>query len=321
MVKKYAMKVMRERCGSLAVALVSAALLLFGAAAAKGSDFSSWGPAVNLAAINTTANEGCPIVSPDGLVLYIASNRIGGNGALDIWFSRRDSRDDPWGAPQNAGEPINSAVDDFCPAPMRGHLFFFVSKRELPGISCGGADIYVTRPHPVLGWLEPQNLGCEVNSSEDELSPYFHEDQAGGAALYFSSNRTGNSDIYASAVLADGSFAPAQPVPGLNTIVEDARPNLRRDGLEIVFDSNRSHPGALGSQDIYVAVRASVDDPWGEPVPLGPDVNSAASETRATLSWDAQSLYFGSNRLVGGVSKAGDIYLSTREKVPGGSED
>jgi hypothetical protein len=195
---------------------------------------------------------------------------------------------------------------------MRGHRLFFVSRRSHPD-ACGGADIYVTRPHPVQGWLVPQNVGCQVNSPADEASPFYLEDESGSATLFFSSNQTGNSDIYSSVVQGDGTYGAAEPVAGLNTSFEDARPNLRRDGLEIVFDSNR--PGTLGGQDVYVSVRPNIDDPWSEPVNLGPDVNTAANETRASLSWDALSLYFGSNRP--GSEGSTDVYVSRREKTQG----
>jgi Tol biopolymer transport system component len=41
-------------------------------------------------------------------------------------------------------------------------------------------------------------------------------------------------------------------------------------------------------------------------------VNSAASETRPSLSWDATTLYFGTTR--DGTS---DIYVTTRENLTG----
>ena len=68
---------------------------------------------------------------------------------------------------------------------------------------------------------------------------------------------------------------------------------MRKDGLEVVFSSNHAYPGALGGQDVYVSTRASVDDPWSAPVNLGTAVNTAAGETRPSLSWDAQTLLFG----------------------------
>lgn len=73
----------------------------------------------------------------------MASNRPGGVGGLDIWLTKRASKSAPFGAPVNVGAPVNSPQDDFCPSPMGGGWFFFVSTR--PGC-CGDADIYVTRP-------------------------------------------------------------------------------------------------------------------------------------------------------------------------------
>ena len=92
----------------------------------------------------------------------------------------------------------------------------------------------------------------------------------------------------------------------------DARPNVSKDGLEIVWDSNRT--GGLGGQDIWSARRASTDAAWGPAVHLN-GLNSAANETRASLSWDGETLVFGSNRP--GVEGAADVFVSQRTKVTG----
>ena len=39
--------------------------------------------------VNTPSLDGCPIQSPDGLSLYLASNRPGGKGGLDVWMATR----------------------------------------------------------------------------------------------------------------------------------------------------------------------------------------------------------------------------------------
>ena len=96
-----------------AILMVVAAALLgaVGAAAAAGPHFSGWNAAQKLDEIggnspdlNTPFLDGCPIESPDGRSLYMASNRPGGLGGLDIWVASRESRDAPWGAPVNLGE-------------------------------------------------------------------------------------------------------------------------------------------------------------------------------------------------------------------------
>jgi hypothetical protein len=294
--------------------LVSGALaLVIGAAPAAARSFGEWTAARSLeslpgssSAVNTSSLDGCPIQSPDGLSLYMASNRPGGLGGIDIWVAHRASTDVGFGAPVNLGAPVNSAADDFCPTPVNGKGLFFVSRRA-GGCAANSADIYFTRRNPAQGWTTPRNLGCSMNSTADELSPAYVEEDGIGA-LYFSSGRAGNQDIYRSAQQADGSFAAPQAVAALNTGVDDSRPNVRKDGLEMVFDSSR--PGGLGATDIYAATRASTDQPWSAPVNLGPAINSAAGESRASLSWDGRTLIFGSSRPGEGST---DIYYSTRD--------
>jgi hypothetical protein len=288
------------------------------ATAAAEPRFPAWEPAQKLdeidgnsSEVNTPFLDGCPIESPDGLSLYMASNRprfIGDTRTdLDIWVAHRPSADAPFGAPVNLGEPVNSTADDLCPTPIQGKGLFFVSRKVLPG-SCGLGDIYFTRFNPKHGWSEPEHLGCGPdgpNSALDELGPSYVE-VGGRALLYFSSG----PDIYLSEKLGDGSFGPSAPVAELNGVASDIQPNVRKDGSELVFASDdSSRPGARGGFDIYVATRESVDDPWSEPVNLGDAVNSANSETRPSFSWDAQTLYFGR---APGPEGSTDIYVTIR---------
>jgi hypothetical protein len=304
--------------------MVAAGVLLAGVLAGA-MQFEDWSQAVSLesvpgtdSALNTAAQDGCPAPSKDGLTLYMASNRPGGQGGLDIWAAYRESADDPFGAPVNLGAPINTAADEFCPTPLTdGHTLLFVSTKAG---GCGGSDIYVARHHVKRGWAEPEHLDCTVNSAGDEASPFFVAEENDGA-LYFSSTRaggfvaeapgavTGDADIYASAVSAEGVVSAPALVPGAN----DFRPNVRRDALEMFFDSNRG--GGIGGLDIWSATRLTTSDPWSAPVNLGPSVNSIANETRPYLSWGGTTLYFGTTRV--GVEGAGDIFFSTRTKVTG----
>jgi hypothetical protein len=273
-----------------------------------------WGPAVSAESLpgtsselNTPSNDGCPIESPDGLSLYTATNRpdsIGGLGGIDIWVAHRPNTQSAYGAPVQLPAPINSAANDFCPTPIIGGGLFFVSNRAG---ACGGAldpgDIYFAWHRPWGGWTEPVNLGCQVNSTLGEAGPsYFF---AGGRGrLYFSSG----PDIYQSVQNWNGSFGPATPVAELNDpVAGDFRPNVRLNGLEVVFDSNRA--GTLGGQDVYVATRARTSDPWSTPVNLGPSINSAAAETRASFSLFGNRLYFGRTP---GPDGGTDIFVSTR---------
>jgi WD40 repeat protein len=302
-------------------ALLLAAVIIgaVSVATASAMHFSPWSAAQkideiggNSSELNTAFQDGCPIQSPDGLSLYMASNRPGGHGLLDIWVARRDSKNEPFGAPEDLGAPVNSAADDFCPTPVRGNGLFFVSRRSGPG-TCGLGDIYFTRFNRVHGWSEPEHLACAPegpNTALDEQGPSYFE--AGGEGyLYFSSSSAAvPGDIYASRETADDGFGPASPVAELNSGGNDIQPNVRKDGLEVVFSS----PGASGGQDVFAATRESTSEPWSVPVNLGPAVNTAAGETRPSLSWDGRDLLFGR---APGPEGSGDIYLSTRTKIAG----
>jgi WD40-like Beta Propeller Repeat len=310
---------MRKR---IKVAFVAALMSLTAlAATAQAAHYSGWSSAQkideiggNSSELNTPFQDGCPIQSPDGLSLYVATTRPRFAGDtrtdLDIWVSSRASVDAPWGTPVNLGEPVNSTADDFCPTPVRGKGLYFVSRRTTAA-SCGLGDIYFTRHDHEGEWKQPTHLACAPdgpNSALDEQGPSYFE--ADGSFLYFSrSSGAVPGDIYASEKLPDGSFGPATAVAELNSSGNDVQPNVRKDGREVVLSSNRA--GTLGGQDIWVATRDEVGDPWSAPVNLGDAVNTAAAETRPSLSWDALTLLFGRTP---GPEGIGDVYVSTRSR-------
>jgi hypothetical protein len=160
------------------------------------------------------------------------------------------------------------------------------------------------------------SLGSGVNTPAEEGEPtIFEDDVTGTITLYFASDRLGgigDFDIYASTLQPDGTFGPAVLVEELGSPWRDRMPAIRRDGLEIIFQSNR--PGSInGSADLWVSTRASTSDAWSVPVNLGPVVNSAANDGRPAISFDGTELYFHSNR-PGGFG-ALDLYVSTRTKL------
>ncbi|NIP78624.1 MAG: hypothetical protein GWM90_05230, partial [Gemmatimonadetes bacterium] len=235
--------------------------------------------------VNTAAVEGCPIESPNGQRLFFASDRAGGEGGIDIWVAHRDPERGAWIEPENLPAPVNSAFNDFCPTPLPGGVLLFVSSRP-GGCGEGTTDIYRTRHDPAMGWLEPEHLGCEVNSAGNEFSPSYVG--AGGGTLFFSSDRNGGPhEVFASARRPNGGWGTPVAVTELNAPgYSTARPNVSPSGLEIVFDSDR--PGGLGGNDIWTSTRASVFAPWSDPMNAGAGVNSAASESRPTLSRDGR---------------------------------
>lgn len=317
----------------LAIAAMSTPSAAADNAAARG--FGPWGDPHYLVAINTAAaTEGCPIESPDGRELYIASNRNapGAQGKLDIYRAFRSRYGNGWTQPENLGAPVNSPEFDYCPTPLSGHWLLFISSRAdaddcYPGATpppapAGGpapGDLYLSVQFPHGKWLPPLHLGCYPHGPSTagaEYSPSLLSAR-GESYLYFSSDGYPDSkgqDIYVSRVLRDGTVTPGKRVAELSTAADDRMPNVRRDGLEIVFSSNRAGATPF-DQDIYVATRKNIHSPWSTPERIGnPFVNTPGSETRATLSGDGTRLYFG--RKVN-ADDPGDVFVSTRSRSRG----
>lgn len=291
-----------------AVLLVAASIL---PVAADAPSYSDWGAPTAVSEVNTAAHEGCPIESPNGKQLYIASTRAGGFGKNDIWVADRSKTSDPFGPMQNLGSAINSADQEFCPTPLGGGWLLFVSDRTACGANPGQnppvGDIYITRQRHDGTWDAPQNLGCVADGSGPnftggEFGPSLVS-AYGEAYLYFSSTGTsGNHDIYRSILNADGSFETPQAVTELNSAAVDQMPNVSADGSEIVFASNRG-----GNMDIYTATFDGSTGLWSTPVPVTA-VNTAEPESRPSLSGDGKRLYFGRGATA-------DIYVSTRVEI------
>ncbi|MCU0252429.1 MAG: hypothetical protein MUE61_19735 [Vicinamibacterales bacterium] len=76
------------------------------------NDDGTFGPAVAVTELNSPLSEGCPRLRKDGREIFFQSNRDG-NG-MDIFVSRRASRDDPWSPPESVSE-LNTPLNDTTP--------------------------------------------------------------------------------------------------------------------------------------------------------------------------------------------------------------
>ncbi len=121
----------------------------------------------------------------DEEVLFFASNRPGGEGKMDIWYSKVN-KDGSFGKPVNAGKKVNSIDDEITPFYCKPCQELFFSSTWHKGF--GGFDIFKSEyKNNELG--EPQNLGLPINSSYNDI--YFSISTKKTEA-FLSSNRPGS---------------------------------------------------------------------------------------------------------------------------------
>ena len=162
----------------------------------------------------------------------------------------------------------------------------------------------------------PENLGPTINTSGNEITPYIAPDEL---SLYFTSDRPGGyggMDIYMSTrTTKEDPWSEAVNLgPPINTPEWDWFPCLSPDGCTLYFGSSRGMVDSAGGMfDLWVSTRPTINDPWGEPSNLGPNINSSKKIDRApSISSDGLELYFGSVNRSGGLGSC-DIWLATRE--------
>ncbi|UCD29865.1 MAG: PD40 domain-containing protein [Planctomycetota bacterium] len=163
---------------------------------------------------------------------------------------------------------------------------------------------------------EPTNLGAFVNSSARDFGPSCSAD---GLSLYFDSDRPGGSgdqDLWGTrrSTTKDLWGKPANLGSIVNSSYADNSPGISADGLLLFFGSNR--PGGFGEMDIWAAKRPTTNDPWGDPVNLGPPINTSYNETDVCISADGSELYFSSDRP--GGSGGADLWVARRSTVEDG---
>ena len=126
-----------------------------------------------------------PAITEDGTTLYFVSNMEGGMGGTDIYRSVRQGSG--WSEPVNVGREINTTGNEMFPVLYKGELFF--ASDGHPGL--GGLDMFAAEKIGDDHFLI-RNLGAPLNSTWDDFGLITRDGKNG----YFSSNRTGDDDVY-----------------------------------------------------------------------------------------------------------------------------
>lgn len=196
--------------------------------------------------VNSTDNEGAQCISQDGRIMfYTACNRNDGGGRCDLYMCVNKSG--RWSKPRNLGSAVNSGAWEGQPTfSIDGRTLYFVSNRKG---GHGGMDIWKTT-FDGGQWTEPENLGPEINTEFDEMSPFIHFDDR---TLYFSSNRPegmGGFDLFVAKRGDDDRWGtPTNLGYPINTEGDDNNLIVSADGRTAIFASDRQ--GGQGKMDLY----------------------------------------------------------------------
>ncbi len=177
-------------------------------------------------------------------------------------------------------------------------------------------DFFKTTKDTCGGWFTGTNLGSPPNSAAQESAQMISAD---AHYLFFtrceikSDNgwEGGGCDLYM-AYRADAVWSTPQSFGAtINTPAYEGTPCLSADNRELYFASDR--PGGYGSTDIWMS--RFEDGLWQEPRNLGPEINTAGTETAPYLHADNRTLFFSStgHATLGGA----DIFRAMRSSDTG----
>lgn len=116
--------------------------------------------------VNSRAWDSQPSLSADGRILFFSSNRKGGFGGNDIWYSVMQ-KDGNWAPAKNLGNIVNTSKDEISPFMFFNNEVLFFSSNGHPGF--GGMDIQLSRVKDGE-FMQPENLGRPINDQLDQVA-------------------------------------------------------------------------------------------------------------------------------------------------------
>ncbi|WP_317896662.1 carboxypeptidase regulatory-like domain-containing protein [Aurantibacillus circumpalustris] len=203
----------------------------------------------------------------------------------------------------NLGEEINSKYDDKNPCiTADGNRIVFTTRRpettndptDVEGDGKYFENIYTTTLDSTGNFTKAVSIGNTINTKAHDAVTSISPDGK-QIFIYFndmnSPAKRGGS-VFVSKVLNDKWKAPVSLGKPINSSYWEGGACISADGKRYFFSSERK--GSYGGSDIWMVHKKNKSE-WGEPVNLGPEINTVYDEAGMFLAPDGKTLFFCSN--------------------------
>jgi outer membrane protein OmpA-like peptidoglycan-associated protein/tetratricopeptide (TPR) repeat protein len=188
----------------------------------------TWSEPVSLSDnINSSGyNEKSVSQSADGNTLFFASNRPGGFGGFDIYYSTKNRKGE-WGASKNLGKVINTEGDEDGPFIQFDGKTLYFSSTGHDGM--GGYDIFKSEYDSASNeWSTPENMGYPLNTPDDDIYFVMTKDGKTGYYATVREEGMGYNDIYKVTIGGSGDDSSKKIASKEASVDEDAEKSEKK---------------------------------------------------------------------------------------------
>ena len=200
--------------------------------------------------------------------------------------------------PNNLGDQINSADDEYWPTPTLDGKHLVFTRLMKDSIHRPHEDFFMAQLDSLEWEAKPMN---EVNTMDNEGAQTLSADSK---IMFFTAcNREdgfGSCDIFFTRFINDRWTQPKNAGEPLNTAFWEAQPSLSSDNRYLYFSSNRT--GGKGKKDIwrieFFGFSENGNPIWGKPENLA-EINTKGDEISPFIHANNRNFYFASDTHIG----------------------
>jgi hypothetical protein len=202
-----------------------------------------WADPTIVEELNSPEDETTIALAPDGLTIWLSSDREDGLGGTDVYVATRTDEDATWGELELIEEVSTPGDEIVRGVSSAGDLF--LGMRE--DVDETPFDLYVARRNGDT-YLSPEPIS-ELNTPQNEADAFLAADNI---VLYFTSDANGEDDLVVAAREdASAPFVVVRALDELNSPEADRDPWVSADQRFIMFASRREND----QSDLYTATR------------------------------------------------------------------